>query len=81
MFLPSAPKPIPLKTDPSARCREESGDGVSAVRGGSREADMAYADEVPVGYLDYEYAPFSPEVVLGRKRWEMDICARRGKFQ
>ena len=70
MLLPSAPKLIPLKTDPSARCRAESLDGTSAVKRGNPEEDMAFGrsgkDSIIVDYVDYESSSFSPEVVLGR---------------
>ena len=44
MLLPSAPNPMPLKIDPSASCKVESGDGTSAVKRGNPEEDMALVD-------------------------------------
>lgn len=83
MFLPSAPKPIPLKTDPSARCREESGDRVSAVRGGNSEEDMAFLGEegFDSGRL-LGLRILSPFVPGGaREKRKGDGYMRRGKFQ
>ena len=45
MLLPSAPNPVPLKTDPSARYRTESGDGMSAVKGGNADEGISLGIE------------------------------------